>query len=263
MLAEGKIAEVTELLQKKAFSESLKDKTDEDVLKAYIKQKNPEFDSQDIEDEYNEKYLIDELEFDDSKLRREQKKLNSRIKNDVIDAKDFFNKSNEDIKFPKYEKTNEVENSDNEDNVELQKEREKFLHTLNEVSKTVNSLPFSWKDEKTNTSINGKFEIPAQELTKYQEGAENLEIYMANRYFQEGEYKADKLLKDLYIADNFNKIISSVVSQAVNQTKLDILKKSKNITVDTEQSATYRPSDADEEKNMFDKLFSGHLTRQQ
>jgi hypothetical protein len=53
------------------------------------------------------------------------------------------------------------------------------------------------------------------------------------------------------------------VSQAVNQTRLEVLKKSKNITVDTEQSATYRPSDADEEKNMFDKLFSGHLTRQQ
>lgn len=263
MLAEGKIEEVAALLDKQLFASKFNEKSDEDVLKAYIKQKNPEFDSQDIEDEYNEKYSIDELEFDDSKLRREQKKLNQRIKNDVIDAKDFFNKSNEDIKFPKYEKTQEVDNGDNEDEIELQKERSKFLSTLNEVSKTVNSLPFSWKDEKTNTSVNGKFEIPAQELTKYQEGAENLEMYMADRYFQEGEYKADKLLKDLYIADNFNKIISSVVSQAVNQTKLDILKKSKNITVDTEQSATYRPSDADEEKNMFDKLFSGHLTRQQ
>ena len=263
MLAEGKIEEVAALLDKKLFASKFNEKSDEDVLKAYIKQKNPEFDSQDIEDEYNEKYLLDELEFDDSKLRREQKKLNQRIKSDVTDAKDFFNKSNEDIKFPKYEKTQEVENGDNEDEIELQKERSKFLNTLNEVSKTVNSLPFSWKDEKTNTSVNGKFEIPAQELTKYHEGAENLEIYMANRYFQEGEYKADKLLKDLYIADNFNKIINSVVSQAVNQTKLDILKKSKNITVDTEQSATYRPSDADEEKNMFDKLFSGHLTRQQ
>ena len=263
MLAEGKIEEVAALLDKQLFASKFNEKSDEDVLKAYIKQKNPEFDSQDIEDEYNEKYSIDELEFDDSKLRREQKKLNQRIKNDVIDAKDFFNKSNEDIKFPKYEKAQEVDNGDNEDEIELQKERSKFLSTLNEVSKTVNSLPFSWKDEKTNTSVNGKFEIPAQELTKYQEGAENLEMYMADRYFQEGEYKADKLLKDLYIADNFNKIISSVVSQAVNQTKLDILKKSKNITVDTEQSATYRPSDADEEKNMFDKLFSGHLTRQQ
>ena len=49
-------------------------KAGEDVLKAYIKQKNPDFDSQDIEDEYNEKYSLDELEFDDSKLRREQKK---------------------------------------------------------------------------------------------------------------------------------------------------------------------------------------------
>ena len=264
MLAEGKIAEVTEILQKKAFSDSLKDKTDEDVLKAYIKQKNPDFDSQDIEDEYNEKYSLDELEFDDSKLRREQKKLNNRIKGDVSEAKEYFSKVSEEIKFPKYEASNQAEETVNtEDDSELQAERDKFLSSLNELKDNVSSLPFSWKDEKTNMSVNGKFEIPAQELTKYHKGAENLEGYLAERYYQEGKYKSDQLLKDLYIADNFNKIISSVVSQAVNQTRLEVLKKSKNITVDTEQSATYRPSDADEEKSMFDKLFSGHLTRQQ
>ena len=264
MLAEGKIAEVTELLQKKAFSDSLKDKTDEDVLKAYIKQKNPEFDSQDVEDEYNEKYLIDEYSFDDAKLRREQKKLNQRIKGDVSEAKDYFSQASEEIKFPKYEASKQVEEvADNEDDSELQAERDKFLSSLDEIKNNVSSLPFNWKDEKTNMSVNGKFEIPAQELTKYQKGAENLEGYLSERYYQEGKYKSEQLLKDLYIADNFNKIISSVVSQAVNQTRLEVLKKSKNITVDTEQSATYRPSDADEEKNMFDKLFSGHLTRQQ
>jgi len=263
MLAEGKIAEVTEILQKKAFSDSLKDKTDEDVLKAYIKQKNPDFDSQDIEDEYNEKYSLDELEFDDSKLRREQKKLNNRIKGDVSEAKEYFSKVSEEIKFPKYEASKQTEEIVNtEDDSELQAERDKFLSSLNEVKDNVSSLPFSWKDEKTNMSVNGKFEIPAQELTKYYKGAENLEGYLSERYYQEGKYKSDQLLKDLYIADNFNKIISSVVSQAVNQTRLEVLKKSKNITVDTEQSATYRPSDADEEKSMFDKLFSGHLTRQ-
>jgi hypothetical protein len=264
MLAEGKIAEVTELLQKKAFSESLKDKTDEDVLKAYIKQKNPEFDSQDVEDEYNEKYLIDEYSFDDAKLRREQKKLTQRIKGDVSEAKDYFSQSSEDIKFPKYEVSKQIaeETNDTED-AELQVERDRFLSSLDEIKNNVSSLPFNWKDEKTNMSVNGKFEIPAQELTKYQKGAENLEGYLAERYYQEGKYKSEQLLKDLYIADNFNKIINSVVSQAVNQTRLEVLKKSKNITVDTEQSATYRPSDADEEKNMFDKLFSGHLTRQQ
>ena len=264
MLAEGKIAEVTELLQKKAFSESLKDKTDEDVLKAYIKQKNPEFDSQDVEDEYNEKYLIDEYSFDDAKLRREQKKLTQRIKGDVSEAKDYFSQSSEDIKFPKYEVNKQIaEDTDSAEDAELQVERDRFLSSLDEIKNNVSSLPFNWKDEKTNMSVNGKFEIPAQELTKYQKGAENLEGYLAERYYQEGKYKSEQLLKDLYIADNFNKIISSVVSQAVNQTRLEVLKKSKNITVDTEQSATYRPSDADEEKNMFDKLFSGHLTRQQ
>lgn len=264
MLAEGKIDEVTEILQRKAFSESLKDKTDEDVLKAYIKQKNPEFDSQDVEDEFNEKYVIDEYAFDDAKLRREQKKLNQRIKGDVSEAKEYFAKTSEEIKFPKYEASKQIEEDiDTEDDSELQAERDKFLSSLNEVKNNVSSLPFNWKDEKTNMSVNGKFEIPAQELTKYHQGAENLEGYLAERYYQDGKYKSDQLLKDLYIADNFNKIISSVVSQAVNQTRLEVLKKSKNITVDTEQSATYRPSDADEEKNMFDKLFSGHLTRQQ
>jgi hypothetical protein len=264
LLAEGKINEVTDILQKKAFAESIKDKSNEEVLKAYIKQTNPEFDSEDIEDEYNEKYTIDEFAFDDSKFKREQKKLNQRIKGDVDAAKEYFTKSAEEIKFPTYTKqveqeVEEVNNGISEQ--EQQEERNKFLQTLSQVEKSVNSIPFNWKDEKANMSISGKFEIPAQEISKYKEKAENLENYYLARYYQDGQYKADQLLRDLYISDNFNKIVNSAVSQAVNQTRLDLLKKSKNITVDTQQSATYRPSDADEEMGMYDKLFMGHLTK--
>lgn len=259
MLAEGKINEVADLLQKKTFAETLKDKSEEDVLKAYIKATNPDFDKDDIEDEYNEKYVIDEYAFDDSKLKREQKKLNQRIKGDVANAKEFFNSLAEDIKFPQYA-PQQIEEADN---TEVEQARANFLSSLNGVEKRIGSLPFEWKDEKTNIAINGKFDIPGQELTKYREAAENLENYYVGRYYQDGKYNTDLILKDLYIADNFNKIVNSVVSQAVNQTRLETLKKSKNITVDNEPSATYKPSDAEEERNMFDKLFMGHLTRQQ
>jgi len=260
MLAEGKINEVVDLLQKKTFADSLKDKSDDAVLKAYIKANNPEFDSQDIEDEYNEKYVLDEFAFDDTKLRREQKKLNQRIKLDVENAKEFFSKSAEDIKFPQYTQP-QSQQAEEFDDAESQEERSKFLSSLSNVEKRVNNLPFSWRDDKTNLSVNGKFEIPSQELSKYREGAENLEAYLASKYYQDGQYKGDELVKHLYVADNLDKIISSAVSQAVNQTRLEILKKSKNISIDNEATPTFRPNASDEESNMFDKLFMGHLTR--
>jgi hypothetical protein len=124
------------------------------------------------------------------------------------------------------------------------------------------ALQFNWKDDKASLSINGKFEIPAQEASTYRDAAESLQDYYAERYYQDGKYQSDKLLKDLYIADNFDKIIQSVISQTANQTRLEMLKQRKNITTDVEQGGTYRPSAADEERNLFDQLFMGHKQRQ-
>ena len=67
----------------------------------------------------------------------------------------------------------------------------------------------------------------------------------------------------MYIADNFEKIVQSVISQTANQTRLEMLKQRKNITTDVEQQATYRPSAADEEKSLLDKLFMGHRQQNQ
>lgn len=260
LIAEGKINEVADILYNKKIADEVKTKPDEDVLKSYIKFKNPEFDNDDVEAEYSEKYSIDEFAFDESKLKREQKKLNQKIKNDVSEARQFFESMSEDIKFPQYTQTQqEVEP---ELDIEAQEERQKFLESLNGVETRVGALPFSWKDDKASLSINGKFEIPAQEASKYRDAAESLQDYYAERYYKDGKYQSEKLLKDLYIADNFDKIVQSVISQTANQTRLEMLKQRKNITTDTEQQGTYRPSAADEEKSLLDKLFMGHRQQQ-
>jgi hypothetical protein len=260
MLAEGKINEVADILQKKMFVETLENKSEEEVLKAYIKANNPEFDSSEVEDEFNEKYTIDEFSFDDNKLKREQKKLLQRIKGDVTEAKQFFGKLAEDIKFPQYTPP-QVAQYEPETDEAVAQERQMFLQSLENIEKSVNSLPFNWKDEKTNLSVTGKFEIPAQELQAYKSGAENLEEYHINRYYKEGKYMGDKLVRDLYIQENFDKILSSAISQAVNQTRLTLMKQAKNISVDTEQSSTYKPADANEESSLLENLFMGHLKR--
>jgi len=260
LIAEGKINEVADILYNKKVADEIKDKPDEDVLKSYIKFQNPEFDNDDIQAEYEEKYSIDEFAFDDSKLKREQKKLSQKIRNDVSEAREFFGRMSQDIKFPQYERPTQQE--DPQSDVEAQEERQKFLESLNGVENRLGALQFNWKDDKASLSINGKFEIPAQEASRYRDAAEGLQDYYAERYYQDGKYQSDKLLKDLYIADNFDKIIQSVISQTANQTRLEMLKQRKNITTDVEQSGTYRPSAADEEKNLFDQLFMGHKQRQ-
>jgi len=166
----------------------------------------------------------------------------------------------EDIKFPQYERP--TQQVDTQVDAEAQEERQKFLESLNGVENRLGALQFNWKDDKASLSINGKFEIPAQEASKYRDAAESLQEYYAERYYQDGKYQSDRLLKDLYIADNFDKIIQSVISQTANQTRLEMLKQRKNITTDVEQSGTYRPSAADEERNLFDQLFLGHKQRQ-
>jgi len=260
LIAEGRINEVADILYNKKIADEVREKPDQDVLKSYIKFKNPEFDNDDVEAEYSEKYSIDEFAFDESKLKREQKKLNQKLKNDVSEAREFFESMSEDIKFPQYaQNQQEVEP---ELDVEAQEERQKFLESLNGVETRVGALPFSWKDDKASLSINGKFEIPAQEASKYRDAAESLQDYYAERYYKDGKYQSEKLLKDLYIADNFDKIVNSVISQTANQTRLEMLKQRKNITTDTEQQGTYRPSAADEEKNLLDKLFMGHKQQQ-
>lgn len=263
LLLEGKIDDVVDILGTKKFAEDIKSGDDEDVLKAYIKVNNPEFDDDDVDSEYEEKYQIDEYSFDESKLKREQKKLSQRVKNDVESAKEFFDSLAQEIKLPELSrKTEPVEQQDDSEMEALiQEQRSSFLSSLNGVESRVSSLPFSWKDEKSNVAVNGKFDIPAQELSKYRQAAEDLESYQVDRYYKDGKYNADRLVKELYISDNLDKIITSAVSQAVNQTRLEMLKQSKNIQTENNPSGTFRPNAADEESAMYEQLFMGHLKR--
>ena len=264
MLLEGKTEEIFEILGTKQFADDVQNLPDEDVLKAYIKVNNPDFDDNDVEDEFNESYSIDEYQFDESKLKREQKKLSQRIKNDVQDAKQFFENLAQDIKLPELSRR-QVEQAPQEDaemEAMIQEQRSLYLNSLNGVESRIGTLPFQWRDDKANMSVNGKFDIPAQELSKYRQAAENLEDYQVNRYYKDGQYQSDKMVKELYIADNFDKILNSAISQAVNQTRLEMLKQSKNIQSEQFTSGTFKPNAADDERAMLDQLFMGHLRRQ-
>jgi hypothetical protein len=258
LLTQGKIAEVYDILHKKQMAETINSKPDDAVLKAYIKATNPEFDESEVEDEYNEKYTIDEFAFDDSKLSREQKKLNQRIKADVDSAKQFFNKMAEDIKLPVLQQNQQQEPVND---TEAQEERIKYLTSLQSAESKAKQIPFSWKDDKAGISINGKFDIQPSDLSKYRGAAENIEEHFANRYYKEGKYNGELLLTDLYVADNLPKIVSAAVSQAVTQTRLAMLKQNKNITFTNEPSGTFKPSDADTELAMYEQLFLGHRKR--
>lgn len=264
MLLQGQTEELFEILGTKQFAEEVKGMSDEEVLKAYIKTNNPEFDDDDVEAEYDESYTIDEYSFDETKLKREQKKLTQRIKSDVQEAKEFFDSLAQDIKLPELsrpEPAAQAPEIDTETEQLIQEQRSRFLSGLNGVESRLTNLPFQWKDEKANVAVNGKYDIPAQELTKYRAAAEELENYQVERYYKDGQYLTDKMVRDLYIQDNFDKILTSAISQAVNQTRLEMLKQSKNIQSEQEPSGTFKPNAADEERVMLDKLFSGHLQR--
>lgn len=264
MLLEGRTEEIFEILGTRQFAQDAQNMDDEDVLKAYIKINNPDFDDQDVEDEFNDTYSLDEYDYDESRLKREQKKLSQRIKTDVQDAKEFFDSLAQDITLPDFtrQQVEQAPQEDTEMQAMIQEQRSLYLNSLKGVESRIGTLPFQWRDEKANMSVSGKFDIPAQELSKYRQAAENLEDYQVNRYYKDGQYMSDKMVKELYIADNFEKILNSAISQAVNQTRLEMLKQSKNIQSEQTTSGTFKPNAADDERAMLDQLFMGHLRRQ-
>ena len=66
----------------------------------------------------------------------------------------------------------------------------------------------------------------------------------------------------MYLADNFDKILQSVISQTANQTRLEMLKQRKNITSEPENTGTYTPVPQNEEAALYEKLFMAHKQRQ-
>ena len=225
MIEEGKLDELTEILYNRKVANDVKGKDDETVLKAFIKMNNPEFDLDDIDQKYDSLYIIDE---DEPKWAF--KELKQKISVDVKNAREHFIKLAESIEFPIIEKDNVPAILEEE----IQKQKyviDDYHKQLSEIDKTVNGLKLKWEDKKAGIVIDSEFKFQPSDFNHYKEALKVPMDFLQARYTnQDGTVNAAKMARDFLFLDNIEKVVPSLISQAVNGTRVQILKNSRGIT---------------------------------
>jgi hypothetical protein len=84
----------------------------------------------------------------------------------------------------------------------------------------------------------------------------DLESFYGNRYFKDGSYDTKQLAEDVYFLQNRDKIVNSMVTQAVSKAKSDLLKSMKNIDYSNQPrpSTSANSSDYDQMVSAMFKL---------
>ncbi len=281
-LTNGNISDVADILyEQKVLSEL--DKMDEsDVLKLKIAYDYPELTPQEIEEEFNAKYGVDK-DFDESlmseeeisakrkQIEKQEKAVARELKKDVREAKDYLQSLKQDISFPDIlsqfqEQSQQPINTDEivsqylksqeeEQSKVYQQAREMFEKSIDEGLNAFEGFKVNYKDEEV--QFDGNYSLSPEEKTQLQNTMKefDLESFYGPRYFKDGKYDTKLLAEDIYFLQNRDKIVNSMVTQAVSKAKSDLLKGMKNIDY-SNAPRTAAMTDTSDYDKMVSQMFS-------
>jgi hypothetical protein len=281
-LVSGDISQLADIMyEQKVLSEL--DKMDEnEVLMLKMAYDYPDWTPDEIQEEFNSKYSVDS-DFDDSlltdeeiaskkkQIEKQQKAIAREIKKDVREAKDYLQTLKQDISFPDIlsqvqqapqqnvnpeEYVNQYLTAQQEEQAKAyQQARETFEKSVEDGLRSFDGFNVNYKDE--DVQFDGKFSLTQEEKTQLQDTmkAFDLESFYGNRYYKEGKYDTKQLAEDIYFLQNRDKVVNSMVTQAVSKAKADLLKSMKNIDYSNSprQSAAISSNDYDK---MVDAMFN-------
>lgn len=280
-LVNGNVSEIADVLyEQKVLSEL--DKMDEsDILKLKIAYDYPDLTPQEIEEEFASKYSIDK-DFDESlltedeiaskrkQIEKQEKAIARELKKDVREAKEYLQTLKQDISFPDI--LSHLQNTQQLDNTEevvsqylkhqeeekakvYQEARKIYEQSIDDGLKNFEGFNVNYKDEEV--QFDGKYALSPEEKAQLQSDlkAFDLESFYGPRYYKDGKYDTKQLAEDIYFLQNRDKIVNSMVTQAVSKAKADLLKGMKNIDYNNtpRQAAVADTSDYDK---MVGKMFS-------
>lgn len=254
-LVSGNLSDVADVLYEQKVLSELDSMPESDVLKLKIAYDYPELSPEEIQEEFDAKYSIDK-DFDKSmmtdeevaskmkQIEKQEKAVARELKKDVREAKDYLQTLKEDISFPdilsQFQEsqsdvnTDEVVNQylksqEEEQSKAYQQAREMFENSIDEGLKSFEGFNVNYKDEEV--QFDGKYSLSVEEKAQLQNDLKgfDLESFYGPRYYKDGKYDTKQLAEDIYFLNNRDKIVNSMVTQAVSKAKSDLLKGMKNI----------------------------------
>ena len=281
-LVNGDVSQVADIMyEQKVLSEL--DKMDEnEVLMLKLAYDYPDLTPDEIQEEFHSKYSVDS-DFDESlltdeeiaskkkQIEKQQKAIAREIKKDVREAKEYLQTLKQDISFPDIlsqvqqapqqnvnpeEYVNQYLTAQQEEQAKAyQQARETFEKSVEEGLRSFDGFNVNYKDE--DVQFDGKFSLTQEEKTQLQDTmkAFDLESFYGPRYYKDGKYDTKQLAEDIYFLQNRDKVVNSMVTQAVSKAKADLLKSMKNIDYSNSprQSAAISSNDYDK---MVDAMFN-------
>lgn len=281
-LTNGNISEVADILYEQKVLSELDNMNESDVLKLKIAYDYPELTPQEIEEEFNAKYGIDK-DFDESlmseeeisakrkQIEKQEKAIARELKKDVREAKDYLQTLKQDISFPDIlsqfqEQSQQPVNTDEivsqylksqeeEQSKAYQQSREVFEKSIEDGLKSFEGFKVNYKDEEV--QFDGNYSLSPEEKTQLQDTLKefDLESFYGPRYYKDGKYDTKQLAEDIYFLQNRDKIVNSMVTQAVSKAKSDLLKGMKNIDYSNAPRTAAVTNTSDYDK-MVSQMFS-------
>lgn len=281
-LTNGNISDVADILyEQKVLSEL--DKMDEsDILKLKIAYDFPDLSPEEIEEEFASKYSVDR-DFDESlmtdseiaaknkQIEKQEKAIARELKKDVREAKDYLQTLKQDISFPdilsQFQEQSQqsvnpeevvsqyLKSQEEEQSKVYQQAREMYENSIADGLKNFEGFNVNYKDEEV--QFDGKYSLSPEEKMQLQNDLKDfdLESFYGPRYYKDGKYDTKQLAEDIYFLQNRDKIVNSMVTQAVSKAKADLLRGMKNIDY-SNAPRTASVSDSSDYDKMVGKMFS-------
>ena len=278
-IVSGKYEEVAPIIYEQTVLSNLDKLSEEEVLKLMIQYENPDMSEEDVYKEYNDRYGIDvenkdteymteeEVAEYNKSVERAKKKALKEVKKDARDAIKYLSDKKVDIELPniqEYMKSMAPKPVDNSKEIDeynkyIQSERAKYESSIDNGIESVKPYEIEYKDDDVNFKLN--FTPNKDDLFSMKDDLKKftLEDFYGPRYYnqEKGEYNTNVLAEDLYWINNRDKIIKSIVSQAVSSAKADMLKKIKGVSIgDAPSSKSSTGATKSEVDNWVEKLYS-------
>jgi hypothetical protein len=280
-LINGDFSSVSDMLYEQKLLSNLKEMDDSDAVMMSLAYQYPDLTPEEIREEFDSRYGVtkedteymseDELTSYNKKLEKETKRVERELKKDARVAKETLSSYKKDISFPDIiskakefasvvdpkEYVNQYIQSEQTKSEQTAKaEREKYLSQVDKGLNEFTGFEVKYKDEEV--SIDAKFSIPDEDKISLKQELNDFDLvdYFGNRYVKDDQYDTRQIAEDKYFLQNRDKIINSLVTQAVSKAKLDWLKSIKGIDLSSKPSIGANPSANDEVRSASQKIFN-------
>lgn len=234
-LQAGKIEEVTSFLQQQAIIDGVDKMAPTDLLKMKIQMTYPDMAPDEIEEEYQDelsKYGFDKIDEDimtEAEIAKVRRKAERKLHQEMNAFKQEVKSLKAELKLPELSSPEQPKNELADLVESFSKEAGQYIPNLKEIT-------IKAQVDKDATIDHG-FVLTEEDKAELANVSKDYWADFKNRYYKEGKYDSQSLARDVFIRNNFDKILNSAMAKAYMQGRLGVVMNVSNATNGTAPSA--------------------------